>query len=146
MKTVLVLCLAALALGGCQSRPLSTSVSPRVTGRVLAADTRQPLAGVKVIRDQPPEEPGSTEPPKGGQALRARAIVRTDRNGWFVLDSERVLAPFWKDGWFAVDLSFEHPGYERFQTNYSLLNLSTNSWQGQWALTAGDILLKPVPK
>ena len=146
MKRVLTLCLVALALGGCKSRPLSVSVSPRVTGRVLAADTRQPLADVKVIRDEQREEPRSTTPAKGGQALRAQAIVRTDRDGRFVLETERALTPFWRDGWFSVDLRFEHPGYERFQTNYSYLNLGTNSWRGKPALSAGDILLQPAHK
>jgi hypothetical protein len=146
MRRILVLCLATLALSGCKSRPLSTCVSPRVTGRVLAADTRQPLADVKVVRLQQTDEPRTTVPPKGGAALDAPVVVRTDRDGWFVLDSERVLAPFWKGGWFSVDLRFEHAGYERFQTNYSYLNLGTNSWHGQWALTAGDILLRPARK
>ncbi len=144
MKRSLTLCLAVLAFGGCKSRPFSVSVSPRVTGCVLAADTRQPLADVKVVRVEPQQERGSTEPAKGAQTLQAQIVVRTDRDGRFVLETERVLAPFWKEGWFSVDLRFEHPGYERFQTNYSYLNLSTNSWQGRLALSAGEILLRPA--
>ncbi len=144
MKRVLTLCLAALALGGCKLKPLSVSVSPRVMGRVLAVDTHQPLADVKVIRVEPDEQQGSTEPPKGAQALRAQVVVRTARDGRFVLETERALTPFWREGWFSVDLRFEHPGYERFQTNYSILNLSTNSWHGKPALSTGDILLKPT--
>ena len=48
----------------------------------------------------------------------AKAAVRTDQDGRFMLDTERVLTPFRGSGWFAVQLTFEHPGYERFLTNY----------------------------
>ena len=45
MKRPLALCLVAAALvAGCQSYPLSVSVSPRLTGQVLDADTRAPLS------------------------------------------------------------------------------------------------------
>ncbi|HOX55599.1 MAG TPA: hypothetical protein P5205_05640 [Candidatus Paceibacterota bacterium] len=146
MKKLLALGLAVLAVGGCKSRPLSVCVSPRVTGRVLAADTLQPLAGVKVIRNERTGEPRTTEPGKGGAALQARKEVRTDRDGLFVLEAERVLSPLGGGGWFSVDLLFERAGYERFKTNYSILNLSTNSWKDESALSAGDILLPPARK
>lgn len=148
MKRVLALCLAALAVAGCKSRQVSPYVSPRVTGRVLAADTRQPLADVRVIRQESTDRgDGTVQPRKGGAALMdAHVVVRTDRDGRFVLDSERVLAPLWGASWFSVDLIFQCPGYERFQTNYNLLNLGTNSVQGQAALSAGDILLQPARK
>ena len=57
-----------------------------------------------------------------------------------------ALTPFRGSGWFSVQLSFQHPGYDRFQTNYSYLNLRTNSWKGEPALSAGDILLQPAAK
>ena len=47
------LLLAAVALAGCKSASFSTYLSPRLTGRVLAADTRQPIADVKVRRVNP---------------------------------------------------------------------------------------------
>jgi hypothetical protein len=148
MNRFLALCLAALALAGCKSRQVSPYVSPRVTGRVLAADTRQPLADVQVIRQESTSRgDGTAESGKGGAALmNAPVVVRSDRDGRFVLVSERVLAPLWGASWYSVDLSFQCPGYQRFATNYSLLNLSTNSVQGQNALSAGDILLQPARK
>ena len=76
----------------------------------------------------------------------AKAAVRTDPDGRFVLETERVLTPLRGSGWFSVQLSFELPGYERFQTNYSCLNLGTNSWKGESVLDAGNILLKPAAK
>ena len=144
MKRFLVLGLTALALVGCKSHPVSLLVSPRVTGRVLAADTRQPLAGVKVMTGGQAAALTGAVPPKGGQLLTIQAPVLTDREGRFTLSSERVLTPFGGAGWLSVQLLFERPGYERFQTNYSYANLSTNSSNGQPVLDAGTILLQPL--
>jgi hypothetical protein len=141
-----VLCLATLALAGCQSHPFSVAVSPRLTGRVLAADTGQPIADVKVRNIDQANDGNGAVPPKGGQLLQAEAAIRTDHDGRFVLETQRVLAPFRGGGWFSVRLSFEHAGYERFLTNYSYLNLSTNSSNGGQGLDAGKILLRPVAK
>jgi len=148
MKRVLALCLAALAVAGCKSRQISPYVSPRVTGRVLAADTRQPLADVRVMRQESTDrEDGTVQSLKGGLALmNAPLVVRTDQNGRFVLDAERVLAPLWGASWFSVDLVCQCPGYQRFQTNCSLLGLSTNSVEGQHSFGAGDIFLQPARK
>ena len=70
----------------------------------------------------------------------------TDRDGRFTLETERALTPFRGAGWFSVQLLFERSGYERFRTNYSSLNVSTNSPKGEPLLDAGDILLHPVSK
>jgi hypothetical protein len=78
--------------------------------------------------------------------MLAKPAVWTDQDGRFLLETERVLTPFRGSGWFAVQLSFERPGYERYLTNYSYLNVGTNSWKGQSVLDAGKILLRPEPK
>jgi hypothetical protein len=140
------MCLAALALLGCQSDPFSLTVSPRVTGRVLAADTQQPIADVKIRNLNNTDGGNNTMPPKGGQLLQAEAPIRTDQDGMFVMEVERVLAPFRKGGWFSMQLCFEHPGYDRFITNYSYLNLGTNTINGKPGLTAGSIFLRPAAK
>ena len=146
MNKLLVLCLAALALAGCKSDPLSLVTAPSLTGRVVAADTGQPLAGVKVKSLDRGEDSNGTVPPKGGERMLAKPAVWTDRDGRFLLETERALTPFRGSGWFAVQLSFEHPGYERYLTNYSCLNLGTNAWKGESVLDAGKILLQPAPK
>ena len=146
MKSPLLLGLAALALVGCKSISLAPFVSPRVSGRVLAADTRQPLADVKVKSGAQATGYRAGMPPKGGELLMAKAPVRTDRDGRFALETERVLTPFRRSGWFSVQLLFECPGYERFRTNYSTLNLSTNSPNGEPLVNAGDILLLPISR
>jgi len=146
MNRLLVLGLAALVLAGCKSNPLSLAVTPRVTGRVLAADTDRPLAGVKIRSGDESAAFFSTSPPKGGEQLMASAVVQTDAEGRFVLETQRALTPFRGSGWFSVQLSFDHPGYERFLTNYSYLNLATNSLNGESVLDAGNIRLQPARK
>jgi len=146
MKKVFALCLAVLVLGGCKSRPLSPCVSPRVIGRVVAADTGQPLADVKIITSGQAEDYNLAAPPKGGQLLKSKPVARTDRDGRFVLESERVLAPFGGSGWFSVQLFIDQAGYERFLTNSSYLNLGTNTWKGKQVLDTGHIRLQPAAK
>jgi hypothetical protein len=146
MNWILALCLAALALAGCKSMPFSPFSSPRVTGRVLAADTGQPLADVVVKSGAQARGYHGAMPPKGGELLMAKAPVRTDGEGRFTLATERVLTPLRCTGWFSVQLLFERGGYERLRTNYSRLNLSTNAPGDEPLLNAGDILLHPAAK
>jgi hypothetical protein len=146
MIRLFTLCLAAVALVGCESMPFSPFTSPRVTGRVLAADTGRPLAGVTVKSGAQAGDFRTGMPPKGGELLMAKSPVRTDQDGRFTLDTERVLTPFRGAGWFSVRLAFERAGYERFRTNYSSLNVSTNSPNSEPLLNAGEILLHPASK
>ncbi len=144
MNRLFVLGFAALIVVGCKSHSLSRTGSPRVMGLVLASDTGRPLANVKVNRWEQPEDANRTVPRRGGERLMAPASVRTDPEGRYFLEKERVLTPFRSSDWFSVQLSFEHPGYERYVTNYSYLNLGTNSWKGEPVLDAGKILLQPA--
>jgi hypothetical protein len=139
-------CLAAVALVGCESMPFSPFSSPCVSGRVLAADTGKPLADVAVRSGAHREGARTGMPPKGGELLMAKAPARTDGDGRFTMETERVLTPFRSAGWFSVQLSFQRTGYERFRTNYSTLNLSTNSPHGEPLLDAGEIRLHPASK
>lgn len=147
MNRLLALFLATVALTGCESMPFSPFTSPRVTGRVLAADSGQPLADVTVKSGAHSGDARGANPPKGGELLMAKAPVRTDRDGRFTLDTERVLTPFRGVGWHSVQLYFQRAGYEHFRTNYSSLNLSTNSLHGEPSLlNVGEIRLQPVSK
>jgi hypothetical protein len=126
--------------------PFSPFISPRVTGRVLASDNGQPLAGVVITSGIHAGGFRTGMPPKGGELLMAKAPVHTGRDGRFTLETERVLTPFRGSDWFSVRLSIQHAGYERFLTNYSRLNLRTNAPEGAPLLDAGDILLRPAAK
>jgi hypothetical protein len=137
--------IAALAFAGCRSTSPSQYISPRVEGRVLDAQTQQPLAGVKVRRVVPDWEPAVDQAPTGDAALAQAPAPRSRQDGTFVLASERDLELFRRSGWVSVTLSFEHAGYETFTTNYTLVN-ATQTPRGEPLVKAGDILLAPRSK
>jgi hypothetical protein len=138
--------LCALTLAGCKNLAWGPYVSPRVTGQVLAADTRRPLAGVKVARGRPEPRPLAGWPPRGGELLVRKPPTLTGPRGQFVLESERVLTLVRWGGWSSVRLTFERTGYLRFQTNYSLSSLAaTNTPDGVPLLDAGQVLLQAAP-
>jgi hypothetical protein len=138
--------LLTVALAGCQSGKLSYYSSPRVTGRVLAADTHQPLADATVRRVVPMPSDGEDTPPKGAQLLMRPAGVRTDADGRFALEAERVVAMFRRVGWYSVMVSFECSGYGSLQTNFAIASFNTRTPEGVPLVNAGDILLQPKPK
>ena len=140
----LLLLLAGVA--GCQSGGVTHYVSPEVTGRVLAADTHQPLANVRVQRAGSGQNFEPFSPPKGGQLLNLLGTVRTDADGRFVLDSKSVFALFRQPGWWSVPVTFSHSGYESFQTNYTGANVTGHSTEGAPVVSAGEILLQPTSK
>jgi hypothetical protein len=138
--------LFALTLAGCRSLGWGPYVSPRVRGQVLAADTRQPLAGVKVTRGRPEPQPLAGWAPRGAELLLRKPPTLTGPRGQFVLEGERVLTLIRWGGWSSVRLTFEHGGYLRFQTNYSLSSLAaTNAPDGVPLLDAGQVLLQEAP-
>jgi len=135
--------LVVVILAGCQSGQYSYYVSPQVTGQVLAADTRQPLDGATVRRVTPTMSDGEDAPPKGGQLMMQPAAVRTDANGRFVVDGERVAALFRHANWQSVTVSIACAGYETLQTNFSAAGFKARTPEGIPWVNAGDILLQP---
>ncbi|HWX21292.1 MAG TPA: hypothetical protein VN578_15435 [Candidatus Binatia bacterium] len=133
----------AAALTGCESARFGPYVSPRVVGRVVTADTRQPLEGVEVRRGRGEPRPKAGWSPKGAELLMRKGPVRTGHDGEFSLGSERVLALISWAGWSTVRLTFERPGCERFQTNYTMANLLTNTPGDEPVLDAGVVLMRP---
>jgi hypothetical protein len=132
---------AAFISAGCSSWHLGPYVSPRVTGRVVAADTLKPLAGVTVSRGRT-ERPQAAYTPKGAEILMQKEPVRTDHAGQFELGSERILALLPWGGWSTVWLTFDCRGYQRLQTNFSATALATNSPSGEPMVQTGDVLLR----
>jgi hypothetical protein len=142
----LALLLFAVTLAGCQWGKHSYYISPRVTGRVLAADTQQPLDRATVRRVLPQPYGGADTPPKASQLQMIPGGVRTDEGGRFVLDAERVVAVFRRGSWHSVTVSCERAGYTGFQTNYTATRFKERSPEGVPLVNAGDILLPPKPK
>ncbi len=138
-----LLLLLWVAVAGCKSVRLGPYTSPRVTGRVLAAGSGQPLARVEVRRGARPRNNGLAGLPKGGELLIQKSGTRTDASGRFSLPSERALTLFRPSGWNFVQLSFQCAGYEPYATNYSSMSAFTNAPHGEPLLNAGDILLRP---
>jgi hypothetical protein len=140
----LILFLPVVFLAGCQSG-VTHYIAPEVTGRVLAADTHQPLSGATVQRGGS-NQGNAFQPPKGGQVLIQYDGVRTDADGKFVLQSKSVIALFRSPGWWSAPVMVSYSGYETFQTNYTGDNVVTNTSDGPPLVDAGDILLHPLAK
>ena len=133
-------------LTGCESGEFTHYISPQISGRVLAADTHQPLSGVTVARVSAYRYGNSSGPVKGGQLLMQPAGVRTDAGGNFVLDGVSVFAIFRQPGWWTVPVVFNHSGYQSFQTNYTGANVKGHSAEGVPVVSAGEVLLQPLLK
>ena len=140
----IALTLPLAALAGCQSGSLTHYVSPQVTGRVLAADTREPLAKVDVRRTGSNQNVAPLGPVKGGQLMMRSSGTRTDNEGRFVLDSKSVIAIFQQPGWSSVPLTFSRSGYHSLQTNYTSLDVTSHTSAGAPVVDIGDALLQPV--
>jgi len=138
-----VLGLAVSIVGGAGCHAPSQFSSPRITGRVLDEETRQPLKNVQVRRvsDTTP----AMAPPKGGEMLKQAPAVFTDPEGGFVLKSVRDLAFIQRVQWYSVSVSFAHRGYEQLLITYPLSS-ATNTPSGEPIVSAGDVLLKSLAK
>ncbi len=129
-------------LAGCKTDSPSHYVSPRIIGRVLDAATQQPINGVEVKRVVPDYEAGTLDQVKGGETLQRMQPARSAADGAFNLDSQKSVALFREIGWFDVEISFVHRGYEHFVTNYTP-RMATNLPSGEPVIHTGDILMTP---
>jgi hypothetical protein len=121
---------------------VSSYISPRVTGRVLAADSRQPIADVKVKRVNPNAGLDYDAPARGGRKMESIPAARTDTQGRFVLEAERDLTLLQQQVWYSVSVSFERAGYQTLHTNFTISNVTSNAPDGAPVVNAGDILLR----
>ena len=137
--------LLGCVLTGCQTGSSAAYIAPRVTGRVVDAQTSQPVADVKIRRVTPEQEMDPTAPMHGGQVIEQTPAVYSKADGTFVLDSVRDLTPFRRAGWYGVKISFENRNYVRRVIEYTLGD-STNAPSGEPLVLAGEVQLTPKPK
>jgi hypothetical protein len=130
-----------LLLTGCHGWSVSQCVSPRVTGRVVDSETRQPLERVEVQRAVTRSRQAGNPPPKGAQLMQdAPRIVLTSADGTFTLDAVYSVAAFRVLSWSSVDVQFRCPGYLTLTTNL-ISSADTSDSGGEPYVKAGDILL-----
>jgi len=141
-RILLAMMALLLATSGCKSGSFSSCVSPCVTGRIVAADTGQPLAGAKIRRVKPSQNTDETA--KGAQLMEQSPVAVSDDQGKFVLDAEMALTPFMRRDWFSVTISFEHSGYLRQQTNFTTMSVNGRTSEGAPQVNTGDVRLRPV--
>ncbi len=134
------LLLAARGVVGCKS--MSQLVSPRVEGRVVDANSHQPIKDVTVQRLSANQDYNIDQPAKGGQMLAKTPGVQTSDGGEFVLDSVHDVGVFRQLSWYSVSINFQHPGYEKFMVTYTITD-ATNRTAGEPTVRTGDILLVP---
>jgi hypothetical protein len=137
--SVALLCLFVAA--GCKSWTPSPCISPRIEGRVVDADTHQPLAKVKITVN-PGAKLDTGESPRGAQSISRERAIATDRDGKFVLDSEHDLVLLRRVTWYSVTLAFDRDGYDRLLKNFTLADVGTNSPTREPLIQTGDIPLQ----
>ena len=141
----LALSVVACIVAGCAAVSPSQYVSPRVIGRVLDSETRQPIQDAQVRRVSAEGTTRTMDAPSGGHLLEQASAVRTGADGRFIMKSVRTLAVFGNFGWYSVTLAFERAGYESVARTYTLAN-STNAPSGEPIVQTGDVLLPQLAR
>lgn len=134
----------ALSGAGCDSfrGPGIDYTAPRVTGRVIDAETGAPVRNARVGRQLWKWRGPTGEFLKGGEEqVLAADFERSDRDGKFTLPPKQVALLF---GWGEVPLNLrltvQHGAYIAWQTNFPTAALSTNSERLE--VPAGEVVLR----
>ena len=136
----------ASLLAGCQWVGFTNHVTPQVCGCVLDAKTRQPLAGVKVLRVLHGQVANPAAPPHGAELLQQERPVTTDARGEFVYPSHSYMTLLREARWWSLELSFQAAGYSTTRTNFTMTSINTNLPDGTPVVAAGEIFLNPSSK
>jgi hypothetical protein len=149
MRRALIALSAGAVLAGCSSLtgPHQEYNSPRVTGRVLDAATRQPLPKADIRRLGPDEYEKQGDPSvrKGGERMAGMRTVLTDKEGRFVLESVKsfyLLVGYGVGD--SVGVVIQHRGYATLRTNFTATAPSLHNFKGPPEVHAGDIFLNPA--
>lgn len=139
------LLLMVFVFTGCATYKVSQYTSPRITGRVLDGQTKQPLANVQVRKISGQQRLSADNSRSAAEVMEQRDVERTSADGTFVLPGQRDLAFLRTITWYSVTLSFRRNGYEDAFMTYTPTN-SVKTASGEPLIEAGDILLFPVNK
>jgi hypothetical protein len=133
-----------LVVAGCKSVEFGSYTTPEIHGRVVAADTGRPLAGVLVTRPTPRSPTGAAQPATSIALLSQERPVLTDARGKFVFPSRSYLLTFHGAGGWDLPLSFQASHYAVYQTNLTLTHFVENLPAGTPVVELGDFRLKPL--
>ncbi|HMP84332.1 MAG TPA: hypothetical protein PKA41_16660, partial [Verrucomicrobiota bacterium] len=80
-RPMLFLCLLSMLLVavGCKNTSVAHYVSPRISGRVIAAQTQEPIRGVKVERVQSATMAKIYQPQKAGEVMQVAPALTSAR-------------------------------------------------------------------
>ena len=111
---------------------------------MVDSQSHEPIQGVRVHRVVAGGGQPAAEPTHGGEIMEdAPIVVTTDKDGGFVVDSQRDIALFKRLNWYSVSIVFEHPSYQPLTETYRSSNAVTTA-SGEPLVKAGDVLLVPV--
>ncbi len=140
---------AALALiaGGCDTfrGPGIDYTAPRITGRVIDGKDGAPVRNARVGRQIWTWRGGTGEFLKGAEEMvLSHDYVRTGRDGAFDLPPRQVALLFaWGETPLNTRLTVQHGSFIRWQTNFPIGSLSTNTERLE--LPAGDVAIRRKP-
>ena len=148
-RTWLAWCLF-LGVAGCSSLrgPHVEYDAPRVTGRVVDAETDQPIHRASIRRWAQPPVRSSAEPEKGATRLRSEPVTYTDEAGRFVVPPKRSAYLLFGHGGaaFSAPLVIRHPNYVGLATNLTGAKFPAEGKSGPPVIEAGDLRLVPERK
>lgn len=145
MKTSCLLGVLVLVGAGCGSLtgPNQEYLAPALTGRVLDADTSQPLAGVRVSRQAGNPPPKDPFPEKGGVLILTPSPAVTDAQGRFYLPAKKsahlIFTPATP---MMTTLVAKREDYVTLRTNLDLVVIKPVKTPHGPEINAGDLRLR----
>jgi hypothetical protein len=148
MRLTISAVLLAASWAGCSTLrgPHQTYDSPRVIGRVLDAQTLQPVARALVRRGHPGESATQRRlsDRKGAEELLEPTGAETDADGWFRLTSQKSFYVLTVRGrTLSARLVVEHPDYRTLATNVTGGVTGEATPAREPVADAGNLFLQP---
>ncbi|HXG47934.1 MAG TPA: hypothetical protein VNO52_09935 [Methylomirabilota bacterium] len=147
MRTIIALPLTMILLNGCGSfrGPHQEYISPFISGRILDAQTGQPIVGARIERQS---RQARTERPTevhGATLLQSTRPAISAAGGAFELAGERVAHLLFDRGTvLGVTLRVSAPNYTTLSTNLDLVTSPPDSSSGKPILNGIELRLMPL--